>query len=198
MNPVVEALARAVRDLTVINARWALVGGFAVSAWADPRFTRDVDLCIAVDDDQQAEQVVAAMRARDYRIETIIEHEWVQRLATVRLSLPALGGVVVDLLFASSGIEPEIVQSAGVIEIMPGVLAAVARPPHLVVLKLLARTERRPQDAADLVALRPLLAPADEAEVLRLAHLVTTRGFHRDRDVFGLAHAYLAGNATAD
>lgn len=66
-----------------------------MSTWADPRFTRDVDLCVAVEDDQQAEQVVAAMRARDYRIETIIEHEWVQRLATVRLSLPALGGVVV-------------------------------------------------------------------------------------------------------
>ncbi len=40
MNPVVEALARTVSGLTALNARWALVGGIAVSTWADPRFTR--------------------------------------------------------------------------------------------------------------------------------------------------------------
>lgn len=33
----------------------ALVGGFAVSVRTEPRFTRDVDLVVAVDDGQQAE-----------------------------------------------------------------------------------------------------------------------------------------------
>ena len=90
-------------------------------------------------------------------------------------------------------IEPELVESAEPLELLPGVVAPVARAAHLVVLKLLARDDQsRPQDAADLVALRPRLTVADEGEVQRLAALVMERGYHRDRDLIGLAAAYLA------
>ncbi len=63
-------------------------------------------------------------------------------------------GRVVDVLFASSGIEPEIVRSAEAIEILPGLVVPVARTGHLIALKLLARDdESRPQDLADLRSL---------------------------------------------
>lgn len=192
-NPVIESLRRLAQDLTAIDAAWALIGGFAVSARAEPRFTRGVDVCVAVPDDGSAEQVARALVDRGYVVASIIEHEERRRLSTVRLVSPVPGGVVVDLLFASSGIEPELVESAEPLELLPGVVAPVARAAHLVVLKLLARDDQsRPQDAADLVALRPRLTVADEGEVQRLAALVMARGYHRDRDLIGLAAAYLA------
>jgi hypothetical protein len=55
---------------------------------------------------------VRSLLADKYRLLASIEQEETGRLATVRLgSPPAVSGdVVVDLLFASSGIEPEIVR----------------------------------------------------------------------------------------
>ena len=77
--------------------------------------------------------------------------------------------------------------------IIPNLLVPVARTPHLVVLKLLARDDAtRPQDAMDLRALRKALDASEAAEVRRLAALVVERGFNRDRDLSGLADAYLS------
>lgn len=105
------------------------------------------------------------------------------------------GGVLVDLLFASSGLEPEIVDSAELLEILPGLIVPVAQRAHLVVLKLLARDDDlRPQDAIDLRALRPTLTAEDAFEIAELARLVTVRGFHRERDLISLVRTYLAGD----
>ena len=60
-------------------------------------------------------------------------------------------------------------------------------------MKLLARDDAtRPQDAMDLRALRKALDASEAAEVRRLAALVVKRGFNRDRDLSGLADAYLS------
>lgn len=48
MNAVESTLRRVAKDLTGLRQRWALVGGFAVSARSEPRFTRDVDIVVAV------------------------------------------------------------------------------------------------------------------------------------------------------
>lgn len=194
-NLVLESLRRLVQDLGAIEARWALIGGFAVSARAEPRFTRDVDVSVLADGDEEAEQVVAALGRLGYTIIAIVEQEETGRLATVRLASPLPGGVLVDLLFGSSGIEPELIAEAEALELVPDLVVPVAPSPHLVVLKLLARDDAvRPQDAADLVALRATLSAADEADVRRLAALVVERGFHRNRDLVGLAAVYLSGH----
>ena len=56
-----------VGDFEVLGLRWALVGGLAVSARAEPRTTRDVDVAVAVNDDAGAEAAVLALRHRGYR-----------------------------------------------------------------------------------------------------------------------------------
>lgn len=194
MTGAVEASLRQLAgDLTNVGARWTLIGGFAVSARAEPRFTRDVDVCVLVDSDEEAESMGHGLVRLGYRVDSVVEHEQRQRLATIRLISPVSGGVLVDLLFASSGVEEEIVEAAEPLEILLGLVVPVARAAHLVVLKLLARDDdTRPQDAIDLRALRPTLTPTDRAEVRRLVGLVTTRGFHRDRDLVMLAEEYLA------
>ena len=104
-------------------------------------------------------------------------------LATVRLVANDEPGPVVDLLFASSGVEPEIVAAADALEVFPDQQIKVAKVGHLVAVKLLARSEDRPQDEVDL---RALLDAAEESDVA-LAHeavgLIEGRGFARGRDL---------------
>jgi hypothetical protein len=69
-----------------------------------------------------------------YRVWAQIEQEATGRLATVRLSPPGepgIGGVVVDLMFASSGIEPELAAAADPVEVFAGLVVPVATVPHL-------------------------------------------------------------------
>lgn len=101
-------LERVVRDasraLEQTDREWALVGGLAVSARAEPRFTRDVDLAVAVGGDAETEALVRELRNRGYEPLEIVEQEATGRLATVRFQPPGgeEHGVVLDLLFASS------------------------------------------------------------------------------------------------
>jgi RimJ/RimL family protein N-acetyltransferase len=81
----------------------------------------------------------------------------VKRLSGVRLERRG-SDVVVDLLFASSGIENEVVASADLLEVLPGLTVPVATTAHLIALKVLAG---RSQDLTDLGYLIPAATPAD-------------------------------------
>jgi predicted nucleotidyltransferase len=170
-------------DLDLLHLEYALIGGFAVSIRTDPRFTQDIDLVVAVADDDAAELAVRRLMEKGYTILAVVEHEARSRLATARLELPG-GAWVVDLLFASSGIESEIVDAADRIEVVPGLRLPVAGVGHLIALKLLARDDQtRPQDAADL---RMLIDEANENELLQArdaVDLIEARGFARGRDL---------------
>jgi hypothetical protein len=181
-----EAALRAIaRELDRARVAWALVGGLAVSARAEPRFTRDLDLVVAVPDDGEAEVLTRGLLASGYRVLATLEQEAAGRLATVRLASPGeeAGGVVVDLLFASSGIEPEIAGRADALEILPGLRVKVARAGDLLALKLLAVSPGRPQDEADIVALLRDSTPGDIEDARAAAALIVERGFHRGRDL---------------
>ena len=170
---------------------WALVGGFAVSVRTEPRFTRDVDLAISVASDDQAEAVVRALRERGHGAEAVVEQEDVGGMAQVRFVLT--GGEVVDLLFSSSGVEPEIVDGAEPTEVLPGLVVRVASVGHLIVMKALARDDvRRPQDAADLVALAAAASVDDRRIARTAAELVVQRGYARGRDLVGAVDAVFA------
>lgn len=116
------------------------------------------------------------------------------RLATVRL-VPhrSAAGVVIDVLFASSGIEPEIALHAELLEVLPGLTVPVARTGDLIALKLLARDdERRPQDAADLRALHEVATEADLAIAAEAVALIGQRGYDRGRDLTAALAAFVA------
>lgn len=184
MNRFVATVSRVCADLKKTSVPFALVGGIAVSARTEPRFTRDVDFAVAVDQDEDAEKVVTFLKGRGYAINAIVEQEKRKRLATVRLvsAMKEQPGVLVDLLFASSGIEREIVEAAERIEVWNAVVLPVAALGHLIALKVLARNDKtRPQDAVDL---HGLLAVADDSEIERARKavlLITKRGYNREK-----------------
>lgn len=185
MSRLEVALRAIATELDRTRRGWALVGGLAVSARAEPRFTRDLDLVVAVPDDREAEAVTRGLLASGYRVLATLEQEAAGRLATVRLASRGeeAEGVVVDLLFASSGIEPEVAGRAELLEILPGLRVPVARAGHLLALKVLAVSPERPQDEVDIVALLRDATPADLEEARAAAALIVERGYHRGRDV---------------
>lgn len=113
----------------------------------------------------------------------MVEQEDTERLATVRLLGEEEGAPVVDLLFASSGLEPEIVAGAEALEVFPEQSIPVASLGHLVALKLLARNDLRPQDSADLRALVDVAEERDLAVARAAVGLIQQRGFARGRDL---------------
>lgn len=188
-DPAATRLLRALRDtagaLRELNHPFALVGGLAVSIRCEPRFTRDVDLAVAVADDAAAEALVSALVARAFTLHLSLEHDTLRRLAAVRLVPPGENaeGIVVDLLFASSGIEAEVCAAADVMEIGAGLPVPVATAGHLLVMKLLARSSDRPQDEIDGQALMRVLDATERARARTAAERIEQIGANRGKSL---------------
>lgn len=184
MGPVDAILAQAAADLDAIGARWAVIGGLAVAIRTEPRFTKDVDLAVAVADDREAEDLVNRMQVRGYALASLVEQDYVNRLATARLVRPKAGtsSAFIDLLFANSGIEEEIVRRADRLEVLPDIFMPVASIGHLIALKVLAG---RHQDLTDLGYLISAASEADLDEARASAAVIQERGFNRGQDLAG-------------
>lgn len=185
-----DALRHAAEALRQQARSFALVGGLAVSVRAEVRFTRDIDLAVAVDDDADAERLVCGLGARGYVVTATVEHATLRRLATVRLRGPM--GVVCDLLFASSGIEREIARAATALDLAHGLVVPVARVEELLATKVLSATPRRPQDELDIAKLVEFNPRFDEAAVWANLELIAGRGFARGQDLREKLEALLA------
>lgn len=181
-----NAVERALRDF--LSARpadvaVALVGGLAVSARAEPRFTRDLDFAIAVASDDEAAHYVFRLRQVGYEIVTALEQTTQHRLSTIRLRRDGRGPLL-DLLFAACGIETEIVQAAEPLEIASGVITDVAQVGHLIAMKLVSRdARRRPHDQQDLVDLANVADDREWQRAEAAVELILQRGFSRGRDL---------------
>jgi len=180
-----RALVGALRDLNQLGIHHAVIGGLAVSARVEPRMTRDVDVAVAVADDHAAEEVVHRLLGMGYVLDGVLEQSVAGRLATTRVLPPGLttSGVVVDLLFASSGIEAEVVDGAEPLRILKDEIAPVATVGHLIALKLLSEAPGRPQDTVDLARLSAIASAQDRAEARVAVRLIVERGFGRGRDL---------------
>lgn len=73
MTSLEAALRQIHSDLTEAHVSFAMVGGLAVSARTEPRFTRDADLAVALASDAEAEALIHRLRTRDYSIEAVVE-----------------------------------------------------------------------------------------------------------------------------
>jgi len=181
---VIDAALRAAADLAASGAATAVVGGLAVSVRGEPRNTRDVDFAVSVADDSRAEEIVRWLASRGYGIVAVLEHETRGRLATVRLKRARPPAVIVDLLFASSGIEDEVVAEAEPIQMAHGVTLPVARAGHLIAMKVLSRDDvNRPQDRVDLASLLATAADEEIDRARRACATIEARGYSRGRDL---------------
>lgn len=56
-GPIEGLLQEAAKALKRRSCRFAIIGGIAISVRVEPRFTRDLDLVVAVSNDREAEQL---------------------------------------------------------------------------------------------------------------------------------------------
>jgi hypothetical protein len=169
------ALAAICRELVRLGRRFALVEGLAVSVRAEVRFTRDVDIAVSVADDSDAESRTYELRLAGYTAVASVEHESRHRLSTVRLMSPS--GVKVDLLFASSGIEAEIVDRATPIDFDGADSVPVANAEELLAMKILSMTDTRLQDRIDAQHLLQFTPNLDISRVREHLARITDRGY---------------------
>jgi hypothetical protein len=178
----VSLLSTASRVLGLLrdqDVRGCLVGGLAVSARCEPRFTRDVDIAVAVDSDARAEALVHVLVTHGLRVVSLVEQESAGRMAMVRLGTD--DGLSIDLLMASSGIEFEVVTSAERLEVVRGLVLSVARVGHLIALKLLSVAPGRETDSADLRNLAAVAGDEEWSIAKEAVLLIEARGFARGR-----------------
>lgn len=170
-----------------LGVPFALVGGFAVSVRAEPRFTRDVDIVVAVEDDSEAETLIRALRPHGLVPFSLVEQVATGRLATARLRNEH--GMICDLLLATTGIEPRIVRGASSVELHAGLALPVASAEHLLAMKILSWDHERPQDLLDIRAL--LQAAPDLVQVRAALRSIEAAGAHRQQDLTRKLHGLL-------
>jgi len=176
-----RVLSELVARLDAHGVAYAVVGGLAASARGEARFTRDIDVAVMVDNDEQAELGIYSLVQEGYVVIATVEQEATHRLATARLKHP--DGVVCDLIFATCGIESEIVASAERVELFPGKWVTTATAESMIAMKVLSATTKRPRDLGDLQAMLRANPALDESRVASLLQTIEARGYSRGQDL---------------
>ncbi|WP_306534264.1 nucleotidyl transferase AbiEii/AbiGii toxin family protein [Geobacter sp.] len=126
---------------------YALVGGLAVSVWATPRATEDIDILVLVAHDKGLESFTEALRAKgiEFQVHRGGVDDPVPLLVTAEIA-----GIPLDCIIATKKWEAEAVQRAVGIEFM-GKTVRVLAPEYLIVMKLKAGGPQDLLDAARIV-----------------------------------------------
>jgi hypothetical protein len=136
----------AVAILEGVGVAWAVMGGCARNAYAEPRATKDVDFVAAVDPASFAALERALERAGFRRASAVSEPgEIVPDLALYRDG----SGRRIDILFAHTAFERSALERRRPLASSGQRATHVVSPEDLIVYKLIAD---RPQDRADIAA----------------------------------------------
>jgi hypothetical protein len=189
-DPIEEHLKKIIADLNDLGVPYALVGGLAYGARAEPRFTRDIDLTLLADSDETAEQITGQLVRCGYIPEMELANRHTGKLATFRMryrrplaGIPVDQSPYIDLLFSHCGIEKETIHAATQTEPFPGVFVSTATVPYLLAMKVLSESDRRLQDRIDLQNLIAVATEEDLALVPGLLDLIAERGFANNKDL---------------
>jgi hypothetical protein len=154
-RPPVEAdLAALCRELNERNAKYVVVGGFAVISAGYPRFTGDVDLVVAGDAENEAKVFDALATLPDKAVRELQPGE-LQTYNVIRVG----DEILVDLMVSAGGIDYAEAAKDVVIREVNGVPIPFASPRLLWRMKVVTHREK---DAGDLLFLRQWFAERGE------------------------------------
>jgi len=140
-----------------------------------------VDVAVDVDTDTEAEAVVFGLKESGYALLATVEQERTHRLATARLR--DRDGIVCDLVFATCGIEREIIDSAEPLELFENIIVPTAPAEALLAMKTLSASSKRPRDLEDIRAITRESPMFDEALVQALLLKIEGRGYGRGENL---------------
>lgn len=143
MNPLYRALTDLQSRLAAAGIASAAIGGIAVSVWARPRTTADVDLKILLDRD--AAQRLLDVLQPDY---VSLQPEPLQALRRHGvLFVKNRDGIRIDLQLADVSFDQSAVERARTIELEPGLAAQICTAEDLIIYKIIST---RLQDQIDV------------------------------------------------
>ena len=145
-EPTVEDLRDLCRELNQRQARYVVVGGFAIRAAGYNRRTMDVDLMVAGDRENEARVFSALSTLPDNAVRELQPGE-LQQYNVIRVA----DEILVDLMRSAGGIDYEEAAKDVVVREVQGVPIPFASPRLLWRMKAVTHREK---DAADLVFLR--------------------------------------------
>lgn len=183
-NELEAAIRKVVSFFEVNKYHYALVGGLAVSFRTIERTTKDVDLALSVADDKEAELIIRSLQNLGFQPVTLLENKKHRKISTVRLLSDTYQGIFIDLLFCTSGIEKEVVETAEKIEILKDLYVNVASTSSLIAMKTLSSTHK--QRRQDLLDLDNLIREANDEELKeakKLILLIQTREFNDGKNL---------------
>jgi hypothetical protein len=143
MNPLYQSLVKIQQRLTAAGIASAVIGGIAVSAWARPRATQDIDFKVLLDRD--AAQRLLDILAPDYAPLQANPLQALQRNGV--LFVKDRTGIRIDLQLADTSLDESVIHRARTIELEPGVTAHVCSAEDLIIYKMIST---RPQDQIDV------------------------------------------------
>lgn len=153
MIPVIEAFVRTIAFMDRLREEghirsYALIGGLALSAWTDPRNTRDVDLVVSVSEGTTWPEIAARIESR-LRKKIIVKKGTRRTVIQEKLSF-ASGQIEVDLIGTKGfDLAEEAIRHAVVATIFKKRVRIVT-PEYLILLKLIPLSG---QDRIDVISL---------------------------------------------
>ena len=136
-----DALAALADWLDQQTIRYMVIGGFAVSIWGEPRFTRHLDVTISVPSetfDSTVQRICSQFRS--------LSAEPLRFARETRVLPVVSGNVPVDIIFAALPYEDEAIARARQIKV-GSALVRICSPEDLVIHKIVSP---RPRDREDI------------------------------------------------
>jgi hypothetical protein len=152
--PVQADVANLCRELNRRGAKYVVVGGFAIIAAGLPRMTVDVDLMVAVDEENEIKVFGALSTLPDNAVRELQPGE-LQQYNVIRVG----DEILVDLMRSAGGIDYAEAAKDVVIREVDGVPIPFASPRLLWRMKAVTHREK---DLGDLVFLRQWFAERGE------------------------------------
>lgn len=147
MERLVESVAVLQRHLDQAGVPSIVIGGLAVSAWGEPRITRDADLKVLLNR-ESAQQLLDALGSKYVSLLP-------EPLQTLRgngmLFVQDAAGTRLDLLLAETSFDAAAIQRGKEIELTPGHVVRVCSAEDLIILKLIATRGRDEDDARSVI-----------------------------------------------
>lgn len=120
-----------------------VIGGLAVQAWGQPRFTLDVDVSLLAGLGREEELIEAWLTAYPSRIPDPKKFALDNRVLLLR----GPEGIGIDVALGCLPFEEQAIRNAVEVELEPGARVKLCRPEDLIVMKAFAD---RPQDWLDV------------------------------------------------
>lgn len=128
------------------NCKYLIVGGYAVMKYTEPRFTKDLDLLIAIDD-SNAKSIYQTLKEFGAPLKGLTESDFAQEGYFYKMGHPP---VRIDILMSIPGINFEDAWKRRETQVVDGVDMHFISKPDLITAK---KASARPQDLIDVASL---------------------------------------------